>query len=154
MTACKEIAAFVVFDGSLDALDRHALVDVLRHRIADYMMPKYLDVVDELPTMTSGKIDRNALPPPTDLLRQPAVKIAGAETELQRGMVATWHRIMHVSNVSIDDDFFFDLHGHSLLAARVVSELRGVMAGLDVSVRDIYQHRYDLRIFPCCCRQG
>jgi non-ribosomal peptide synthetase-like protein len=137
----REIAAFVVFDGGLNALDRHALADVLRHRIPDYMMPKYLDVVDALPTMTSGKIDRKALPPPTDLLRQPATKIAVAETELQRGMVAVWHRIMHVSNVSIDDDFFVDLHGHSLLAARVVSELRSVMAGVDVSVRDIYQHR-------------
>ena len=48
---------------------------------------------------------------------------------------------MHVSAVSIDDDFFVDLHGHSLLAARVVSELRSVIAGVDVSVRDIYQHR-------------
>ena len=58
-----------------------------RHRIPDYMMPKYLDVVDALPTMTSGKIDRKALPPPADLLRQPAAKIAVAETELQRDMV-------------------------------------------------------------------
>ena len=137
----QEIAAFVVFDGGLDALDRHALADVLRHRIPDYMMPKYLDVVDALPTMTSGKIDRKALPPPADLLRQPAAKIAVAETELQRDMVGVWHRIMHVSAVSIDDDFFVDLHGHSLLAARVVSELRSVIAGVDVSVRDIYQHR-------------
>ena len=137
----KEIAAFVVFDGSLAALDRHALADVLRHRLPDYMMPKYLDVVDALPTTTSGKIDRNALPPPTDLFRQPTAKIAGAETELQRGMAGVWRRIMHVSTVSIDDDFFFDLHGHSLLAARVVSELRSAMGGFDVSVRDIYQHR-------------
>ena len=51
----EEIAAFVVLDNGLKPLDRQALVDILRHRVPEYMVPKYLDVVDQLPTMTSGK---------------------------------------------------------------------------------------------------
>ena len=51
----EEIAAFVVLDNSLKPLDRQALVDILRHRVPEYMVPKYLDVVDELPTMTGAR---------------------------------------------------------------------------------------------------
>ena len=43
----------------------HRLGDRLRDRVPDYMIPGYLDVLPELPTMVSGKVDRRRLPPPS-----------------------------------------------------------------------------------------
>jgi len=42
------------------------LGDRLRDRVPDYMIPGYLEVLLELPTMVSGKVDRRKLPPPAD----------------------------------------------------------------------------------------
>lgn len=136
-----EIAAYVVLAPGQSQLDRQALGETLSHRIPDYMVPKYVDVLDELPTMTSGKIDRKLLPAPKSLLREMADEIAAAETGLERDLVCVWQRILHVPAVSIDHDFFVDLGGHSLLAARIVTEFRNTFPEIAVSVRDLYECR-------------
>lgn len=136
----QEIGAFVVLDKIAGDLDRQAVVVFLRKRIPDYMMPKYLDVVDGLPTTTSGKTDRKALPLPVNLLRAGPERFSPPQTELQSKIVAVWQQILRIPSVSIDDDFFVDLHGHSLFAARVVSALRLAIDGLEVSIRDVYKH--------------
>jgi non-ribosomal peptide synthetase-like protein len=136
-----EIAAYVVLAPGHLELDRQALGKTLSHRVPDYMIPKYVDVLDELPTMTSGKIDRKALPAPRNLLRELPDEIAAAETELERSIVDVWQRILYLPAVSIDHDFFVDLRGHSLLAARIVTEFRNNFADVPVSVRDIYEYR-------------
>ncbi len=58
-----ELAAYVVCDAAVE-LKRAAIVNALRRRLPEYMVPKYLDVVTALPLSTSGKIDRKALPEP------------------------------------------------------------------------------------------
>lgn len=137
-----EIAAYLVLAPGQDALDRDALGKALGHRIPDYMIPKYVDVLDELPTMTSGKTDRKALPPPRNLLRELASdQIVLATTDLERGIADVWQRILQLPAISIDHDFFVDLHGHSLLAARIVTEFRSVNPDVTISVRDFYEHR-------------
>jgi non-ribosomal peptide synthetase-like protein len=137
----SEIAAYVVLASGQSKLDRPALGKALRHRIPDYMMPKYVDILDALPTMTSGKTDRKLLPRPRDLLQElSTAQIAGAETELERGVVEIWQRIMHLPAVSIDHDFFRDLRGHSLLAARIVTEIRNSIPDVTISVRDVYEY--------------
>ena len=48
---------------------------------------------------------------------------------------------MNIEHVSVDDDFFRDLKGNSLLAAHVVTELRKRLGTLNISVKDIYEYR-------------
>jgi amino acid adenylation domain-containing protein len=136
-----EIAAFVVLEPEVGELNRQGLIDNLRHRVPEYMIPKFLDFVGQLPTMTSGKIDRKALPAPTNLLREPSAKIAAPETGLQCAITEICQKILHIQSISMDDDFFVDLHGHSLTAARVASEIRVATKSLDISVRDFYKYR-------------
>ena len=45
------------------------------------------------------------------------------------------------SPISIDDDFFLDLRGHSFFAAQAVTELRKQFPGVSVSVPDFYEYR-------------
>src|SRR6185503_1914864 len=64
-----EVAGYIIVDGGESAIDRAAIAEMLRARLPEYMIPKYLDVVDSLPTLTSGKIDRKQLPAPINLLK-------------------------------------------------------------------------------------
>lgn len=135
-----EIAAYVALVPGRK-LDRQALGKALSDRVPDYMIPKYVDVLDELPTMTSGKIDRKLLPAPHSLLRELPDQIVAPQTDLERSLVEICQRMLHLPAVSIDHDFFVDLRGHSLLVARIVTEFRTSTPGIAISVRDFYEHR-------------
>jgi non-ribosomal peptide synthetase-like protein len=136
-----EIAAYVVLADGVAELERGDVCELIRNRVPDYMVPKYLDVLDELPTAVSGKVDRKQLPAPHSLLTNSKRDVVPPQTPLQRALVEAWERALLVSPISIRDDFFTDLHGHSLAAAKLVTQLRESLQTVRISVRDFYQHR-------------
>ncbi|MEV7186602.1 Pls/PosA family non-ribosomal peptide synthetase [Kitasatospora sp. NPDC093102] len=93
-----------------------------------------LALVDSLPTRTSGKVDRGALPWPlaTTGDAHPAEELDGTAGWL----AGHWERLLGMRPGAADD--FFALGGSSLTAARLVSELRTRHNG--VSVADLYAH--------------
>jgi non-ribosomal peptide synthetase-like protein len=136
----KELAAYVVTEDGSDSLDRNALAALMRDRMPAYMVPQYLDVVAELPMMSSGKIDRKALPPPQKLLIDGGAAVPPAN-DLERAIAGAWQQTFGLPEISVEADFFFDLGGHSLLAAQVVARMRDATGKMFLSVRDIYEHR-------------
>ncbi len=135
----KELAAYVVADGSED-LDRTAISELLRGRLPEYMVPKFLDRLPALPLMTSGKVDRKELPLPVLPLIGLDREIVSAGSDLERAITSAWEQALGVSPISVTDDFFLDLGGHSLLAAKAVTALRTKLNSPRPSVRDIYKH--------------
>ena len=142
----KELAAYVVLDSSAKSLDRQAVGDLLRGRLPEYMIPRYLDVVDDLPQMTSGKIDRKLLPPPHTIFGRDNRDIVAPATDLERAVVEVWQQVFQTSPISVDDDFFLDLRGHSLFAAQAVTELRTRLATFQLSIPDLYEYRTARRL--------
>jgi len=137
----KELAAYVVIETRDVDLDRKSIAKLLRQRVPEYMVPMHLDVVDDLPALTSGKVDRRNLPAPTTLLSENDRPIVPPQNELERRVVEVWRECFRVSAISVEDDFFVDLQGHSLLASKVVRLLRERIGLSHFSVRDIYRHR-------------
>ena len=56
--ALQELAAFVVPDRTGERRGPSGISQALRQRLPEYMIPKYLDAIQELPRLTSGKLDR------------------------------------------------------------------------------------------------
>ena len=135
----KDLAAFVVCSGT-ETLPREEIDQLLRRRMPAYMVPQYLDVIDELPMMPSGKVDRKKLPEPQTLLKGQTEIVAPA-TDLEVRIAAAWSETFRLAKISVTDDFFLDLGGHSLLASRCASLLREQISGIQLSVRDFYEHR-------------
>lgn len=136
----KELAAFVILSDGVDTLDREALSEILRQKMPPYMIPKYLDFVDDLPTMPSGKIDRKRLPAPQNLFKG-AGKIIEPADPIEEVVAQAWQDCFKLTALSVEADFFNDLGGHSLLAAQCVNKLRKSLSGVALSVRDIYERR-------------
>ena len=108
--------------------------DLLRARMPAALVPR-LAVVDELPTRTSGKVDRDALPWPL-----PTATSAGPSDELgetARWIAEIWAEVIG-AEVSGPGDDFFDFGGGSLTAAQVVSRLRE--KNPETTVGDLYAH--------------
>jgi non-ribosomal peptide synthetase-like protein len=137
-----ELAAYIVPIGdSEEAEVVSRLHRQLRQRLPAYMVPSFLDVVAELPTMPSGKVDRTKLPTPTGRRLVAADNpVVAAEGELEVRVQAVWAKAFAVEpeSLSVEADFFGDLGGHSLLAATVVSLLRAQEIGASPAVRDLY----------------
>ncbi|MER6800271.1 non-ribosomal peptide synthetase, partial [Amycolatopsis mediterranei] len=102
----------------------------LREHLPAALVP-LLAVVEDLPTRTSGKVDRNALPWPLSTVE--ASGLTPTETWVAEG----WAEILGVSVDSPKADFFTH-GGGSLTAAQVVARIR--TRHPQVSVADIYAH--------------
>ncbi len=133
-----QLAAYVTVHPTSGPIDRDAVLQQLRIRLPDYMVPAYLDVLEQFPTLASGKVDRRALPEPVEPLVRTAREIVPPRTDTERDILAVWERTLKVSPISVTDNFFIDLGGHSLLAGQTVTQLRREL-GLEVAVRDIYR---------------
>ena len=116
-----------------DTFDPATAMHQLRERMPAAMVPR-LARVDELPTKTSGKIDRDALPwPLPGLASVPQGELAGTARWIQE----LWAEMLGAVVGSGTDDFF-DLGGGSLTAAQLVSRLRERFP--EVTVADVYEH--------------
>ncbi|KAA0017009.1 Pls/PosA family non-ribosomal peptide synthetase [Antrihabitans cavernicola] len=116
--------------------------DELRVRLPRYMVPAFLDVLDALPTMPSGKVDRNRLPTPTGRRLLTAGPIVAVVGELEHQLRTVWAQVLglEADRVSAEADFFTDLGRHSLTAARLISQLRESELHSSAGIRDLYEH--------------
>jgi non-ribosomal peptide synthetase-like protein len=117
------------------------LHDRLSRRLPAYMVPGFIEFLDALPVLPSGKADRSRLPAPVGprLGAQPGVSVPPA-TPLERELAAAWATAFGVDDISAEADFFCDLGGDSLLAALAVSKLRQSPALADLGIGDLYAH--------------
>ncbi|MFE2481043.1 Pls/PosA family non-ribosomal peptide synthetase [Streptomyces sp. NPDC059389] len=113
--------------------DHAAAVERLRAELPAALVP-LLAPVDELPTRTSGKVDRDALPWPLPELETtgPTEQLYGTEAWLAE----QWTETLGVTVGGAADDFFA-IGGNSLAAAQLTTRLRTRYPR--AAVLDIYQ---------------
>lgn len=104
----------------------------LRKELPPALVPR-LVLIDDLPTKTSGKVDRNALPWPLPG-EEPADGDRDDLPESAHWFADQWEAVLGTVP-SLDSDFF-DSGGGSLAAAQLISRLRTRHAG--VTVGDVY----------------
>nr|WP_235947321.1 Pls/PosA family non-ribosomal peptide synthetase [Nocardia terrae] len=114
--------------------DLSAARTILAEQLPAPLVPR-LAVVAELPTRTSGKVDRNALPWPLPKAA-PATTESGL-TETEQWVAGLWDSILG-AEVSDPNADFFDVGGGSLAAAQLVAALRERHPR--VAVADLYDH--------------
>ncbi|MGG1555799.1 non-ribosomal peptide synthetase [Paenibacillus ferrarius] len=118
-TGGQKLVAYIVMQEGVQ-LDQQHLRSFVQERLPQYMVPTFIVEMDQIPMTSVGKIDRKKLP-------SPVVTAAGAATvaprnSVERKLAAIWERLLKVSSISVQDDFF-DLGGHSLLAMQLFSEI-------------------------------
>ena len=113
----KRLVAYVIGHGE-QALTAGDLRTFLKDKIPEYMMPSVFMMLDSLPTLPNGKVDRVALPKPD--LRRPEMgkALVAPRDELERRLTDLWEEVLNVRPIGVTDNFF-ELGGHSLLAVRL-----------------------------------
>jgi len=108
----------------------------LKSRLPDYMVPSQYVLLERLPLMPNGKVDRKALPSP-ELHSQPHRHYVEPNTDLEHKIAAIWREVLRLDRISIHDNFF-DVGGHSLALLAVQNRLRRV-GGYQVPVVKLFQ---------------
>jgi SAM-dependent methyltransferase len=106
-------------------------------RLPDHMAPTRFVVLDALPRLPNGKLDRSRLPDPFKVAQRRTRYVAPA-TPLEQLLADIFGEVTGVARVGTADDFFTELGGHSLLATRLVARLRTVLR-CDVPLRLVFE---------------
>ena len=103
----------------------------LRSTLPDQLVPSLITILERLPLNPNGKVDRAALPLPTE---QPAGPGAAPTTPTQLRIADAWRAVLGVERVALDDDFFA-VGGDSFTAVRLAAAV-----GVPVRVVDVMAH--------------
>ncbi len=130
----KRLIAYVVGeDGEDGEPDIEGLRAHATELLPEYMVPSAFIPLDSLPLTPNGKVDRKALPEP---LIESSSRYRTPETERQEILCTLFAEVLGVPRVGIDDSFF-DLHGESLMAMRLISSIQARL-GVELLVSDIF----------------
>jgi amino acid adenylation domain-containing protein len=114
-----------------------ALRSFVQGRLPAYMVPAAIVIVEALPTLPNGKVDRRAL---TAESRDEAARMHGyvhPRSEVEHALADIWRGVLGLSRVGIDDPFF-ELGGHSLLLAQVRAAI-AVRLGRELTMVELFQ---------------
>ncbi len=131
------LIAYWVPSGRLDA-NESELKEMLKEHLPEFMVPSAFVRLNALPQTPNGKLDRQALPAPSQAMGQKhGAPLAEPKNPTEQLIAGIWKEVLKLNHLSTQDHFF-DLGGHSLLAVQVLGKLRQA-TGQEISITDIFQ---------------
>ena len=113
----KRMVAYVVGDPE-HAPTVNDLRSFMKDKVPEYMVPSIFMLLDSLPAMPNGKVDRAALPKPDQTRPEMGKTYVGPRDDLELQLTGLWEEVLGIRPIGVTDNFF-ELGGHSLLAVRL-----------------------------------
>lgn len=121
----------------------HNLREFLKELLPKYMIPTYFVILDEIPYLPNGKIDKKSLPEPDVKNQVSSQKYIAPKTKLEIQIVNIFQNLLSVTPIGIKDNFF-ELGGDSLLAINLQIELSKITNAITYSDIFLNPTVYDL----------
>ena len=116
----KQLVAYLIASNGDLATNR--LRDHLKEKLPIYLIPTAFVALKEFPLTFNGKIDRKALPAPQMQAPSAVTVSEGPRDDIEYRLVTIWESVLKVKPIGLRDNFF-DLGGHSLMAARLLTRI-------------------------------
>ena len=140
--AVKEAAVFALPDANLGQVVAVAVVlrpnaqagtrdiqEFVASHLADFKVPRRVVFLEEIPKAATGKVQRTGLAKKLGLLDDEAPKTeksaaqAEPNTATEKLLAEIWRQVLKLQSVGINDNFFLDLGGDSLLATEMALQV-------------------------------
>jgi amino acid adenylation domain-containing protein len=106
-----------------------------RAQLPEPMVPSAIVVLDALPRLPSGKVDRRALPVPGAAI---AIERVAPSGPIEEALAAIFAEVLALPVEQVGaSDGFFELGGHSLSATQAVTRIRAAL-GVDLPLRAVF----------------
>lgn len=131
----NHLVAYVVAAGGR-TVSASSLRQYLAASLPEHMLPAFIHVVDRIPLLPNGKVDRTALA---------EIASAGAaqkirtlpRNEQERALASIWAEVLEVPEPGVDENFF-QLGGDSILAIQITA--RANRLGMKLMPADLFTH--------------
>ncbi|TMN45130.1 non-ribosomal peptide synthetase/type I polyketide synthase [Pseudoalteromonas sp. S2755] len=126
-------------DGMTDELPEHFTNKVrvqLGNRVPEHMIPSMIIPMTEWPLTANGKMDRKALPNPSEMASKDNFIVAANDTE--QALVKVWCDVLQLDKVSVNSNFF-EIGGNSLLSIKLQKAIQQHME-VDVELTDLFEY--------------
>ncbi|TWP48426.1 amino acid adenylation domain-containing protein [Lentzea tibetensis] len=123
----NRLVAYVVTESGVDQIRTG-----LARRLPDHMVPAAVMSVERLPLTPNGKLDRKALPAPDFVTTS-----WGPRTPAEQILLELFADALELPELGIDDGFF-DLGGHSILAAQLLGRIQATF-GVRLGIRTLFE---------------
>lgn len=131
----KRLVAYIAADESTE-FTHSELTNFLKQYLPDYMVPALFVRVGALPTTSSGKFDRQALPVPRPENTIGEQTHTGPRNPVEGRIVAILSELLGIERISVHDNFFY-LGGHSLLGTQLIARARDAF-GVELPLRTVF----------------
>lgn len=107
----------------------------LQEYLPEYMIPSTFIMLDHLPLLENGKVDRKAL----SVLKNDVKRTCEPPSNyIERQLVEVWEKVLDRRPIGVTDDFF-SLGGHSLKAMQIVSAIHQKLS-IKLDIGDIFSN--------------
>ncbi|WP_437681742.1 amino acid adenylation domain-containing protein [Sorangium sp. So ce131] len=131
----ERLAAYVVPADPQAAPAAAALREHLRAQLPEYMVPSAFTFLEALPLTSSRKVDRKALPAPTEGAGR---RFVHPRTPLEWQVWRIMAELLRVPSLGVNDSFF-ELGGHSLMAVALVGRIEA-LSGQKLPLTAVFRH--------------
>ena len=115
-----------------------ALRNLVKERLPEYMAPSAIVLLDALPRLANGKVNRHALPKPDGRRSGRQADYVAPETSVEQTVARVWQEVLQLERVGTRDNFF-DLGGHSMRLILVRNKLQKLF-GREITTTALLQH--------------
>ncbi len=131
------IAAFIVLHHD-EEFNKEKIRALLGMILPEYMIPSDFILVDALPLMPNGKIDRQRLPDPNSYEAQDSERVLLPRTRFEEEIATIWREVLDRDQINMNDNFF-EVGGHSLLAVTLFGRIKK-KTGLDLPLATLFSN--------------
>jgi acyl carrier protein len=109
----------------------------MRTKLPEHMVPTAYVLLDHLPLLPSGKVDRKALAAISGKSLRGEQEIVPPRTPLEKRLASMWQELLRIEGIGVDQNFF-ELGGHSLMALQLIARIRKSLE-VEIPVRAVFE---------------
>jgi amino acid adenylation domain-containing protein len=132
----KRLIAYVKPNNSYD---EQQLKANLKRELPNYMIPSSFIIIDNIPLLPNGKVDKKALKNTiTETITSTSQNIEIPKNETEQKLLDIWEETLNISPISTNDNFF-EIGGDSILSIQIIAKAR--KNGIMLSPNQLFEYQ-------------
>ncbi len=131
----ERLIAFIIPENDINLQE---IIMYLKKELPEYMIPNNLNICEEFPLTSNGKVDKRALLSLESEFTGNRTEYVAPETKLEAHIVEIWETLFKKEKIGVYDDFF-EMGGHSLMATKLVSEYHKKL-NIRLELQELFLH--------------
>lgn len=129
-----QLVAYIKTNGS--NIDIHNLKETLRADLPEYMIPSNFYLIDEVPKLNNGKIDKKNLS--NAVIFQKTKRSDHICNYIESQIAEIWKNLLNVKTITVNENFF-DIGGNSILLMRMQAEIE-LKFDMKIPIAELFQY--------------